>query len=473
MSKKKLPFAGEPVVPNQLPAIPPAALDADTRAAILNDSRFDECRAMAITCLKGGLNAGSHFHEVWIRDLNTFLIPALEAVPPQQVRSALLDFLHFQNDKGDIPDGVVEEKKHDSYYKHFRRADSLPGRMAMKNSVSADQETSFVQALARYVTHTEDRSILRETHQGRSCLDHALDALEFLWTERWSPTHGLICNAATIDWHDVQPEDSHGLEMSESTHRAVGVYSNALALLALDDLFALDVLDAEQNEKWRGRRTALAAAIREVLWDAERGKFVPHRYLEEGSPFPPELDEDAIFFPLGTGLAIRAGLLSEDEISRSWAATAEAVRRAGAASIGFSPWPPYPAGCYAAKGIQPWGYANGGDWTWWGAQTAAAYADAGYVAEAYKALLPMVERVLRDREFFEWYDRHNVPAGKIKNPSPEDKAKGWGALAKGAAQFRGAAGTLVIAIDLLRELTENGRVAKGLGTDGTSPALYT
>lgn len=71
-------------------------------------------------------------------------------------------------------------------------------------------------------------------------------------------------------------------------------------------------------------------------------------------------------------------------------------------------------------------------------------------AEAYAALQPMVERVLRDREFFEWYDRFNVPAGKVKEPSPELAEKGWGALAKGAAQFRGAAGALVIAMDLLR-----------------------
>lgn len=449
-----IPFLGEPVVPAALPATPPRALDDATRRSITDDPRFDECRAMALECLRGGLNAGSHFHEIWIRDLNTFIVPALEVVPASEVREALLSFFHFQEADGNLPDGVVAEKKHDPYYKKFRRADTLPGRMAMKNSVSADQETSFAQALARYVTTTGDRSILDAEVNGRSCLARTLDALEFLWTKRWSPAHGLICNAATIDWHDVQPEDAFGLEVDENTHRAVGVYSNALALLAIDDLIALDALPPADKARWTTRRAELAKAIRDVLWDERRGKFYPHRYLEEGSPFPAGLDEDAIFFPLGTALAIKAGLLTPEETARSWAATLEAVRRAGAASIGFSPWPPYPEKCYAAKGIQPWGYANGGDWTWWGAQTAAAYARAGYVAEARDALLPMVERVLRDREFFEWYDRHNQPAGKVKAaPSPETAGQGWGALAKGAAQFRGAAGCLVIAIDTLRRLT--------------------
>ena len=70
-----------------------------------------------------------------------------------------------------------------------------------------------------------------------------------------------------------------------------------------------------------------------------------------------------------------------------------------------------------------------------------------------EALLPMVERVLRDREFFEWYDRHNKPAGKVKAPPCADTVgQGWGALALGAAQFRGAAGCLVTAIDTLRGL---------------------
>ncbi len=452
-STPRLAFLGEPVVPAALPATPPRPLDAAAVAAILGDPRLDECRAMAITCLRGGLNAGSHFHEIWIRDLNTFLLPAIEAVPPGEVRAALVSFLHFQEEDGNLPDGVVEEKKHDPYYKRFRVSPTLPGRMAMKNSVSADQETSFAQALARYVRATGDRALLSESVNGRSVLERALAALDFLWLHRWSPAHGLICNAATIDWHDVRPEDAFGLEMDAGTHRAVGIYSNALALLALDDLLALDALPSAQKALWTKRRADLAAAARDVLWDPVRGKFHPHRYLEEGSPFPAALDEDAIFFPLGTALAIRAGLLSPTETARSWAATLEAVRRAGAASIGFSPWPPYPERCYAAKGIQPWGYANGGDWTWWGAQTAAAYARAGYVAEAHAALLPMVERVLRDREFFEWYDRDNQPAGKVKAaPSAATAGQGWGALALGATQFRGAAGCLILAIDTLRRL---------------------
>jgi hypothetical protein len=221
-----IPFAGEPVNPANLARAPRVVLDDDLRRAISSDARLDECRSMALECLKGGLNAGSHFHEVWIRDLNTFIVPALEVVPAAEVREALLNFLHFQEADGNLPDGVVTETKHDPYYKRFRRTETLPGRMAMKNDVSSDHETSFAQAVSRYIVTTGDRSILSAVINGSTCLERMLAALEFLWTYRWAADYGLIHNATTIDWHDVQPENSHGLEMDHTTHRAVGVQLN-------------------------------------------------------------------------------------------------------------------------------------------------------------------------------------------------------------------------------------------------------
>lgn len=96
-----------------------------------------------------GLRFFKAVESAWRALLPGWCLQQGEAVDPVEVMQALLDFLHFQGEDGNIPDGVVAEKKHDPYYKHFLRAETLPGRMAMKNSVSADQESSFVQAMAR------------------------------------------------------------------------------------------------------------------------------------------------------------------------------------------------------------------------------------------------------------------------------------------------------------------------------------
>jgi hypothetical protein len=59
---------------------------------ILADQTLREVHQMAQKLLKGGLNAGRGYGEVWIRDLNTFIGVALEVNPPQRLRDALLTF---------------------------------------------------------------------------------------------------------------------------------------------------------------------------------------------------------------------------------------------------------------------------------------------------------------------------------------------------------------------------------------------
>ena len=61
----------------EMRALRPA--DQELARRILADARMDKVRAMGLELLRSGLNAGSGYAEVWIRDLNTFLVPALEA----------------------------------------------------------------------------------------------------------------------------------------------------------------------------------------------------------------------------------------------------------------------------------------------------------------------------------------------------------------------------------------------------------
>jgi hypothetical protein len=54
----------------------------------------------------------------------------------------------------------------------------------------------------------------------------------------------------------------------------------------------------------------------------------------------------------------------------------------------------------------------------------------GYIAEAYRDLQPMVERVVRTGGFHEWWTRDNQP--------------------RGSGDFRGSAGVLGQAIEMLQ-----------------------
>ena len=58
----------------------------------------------------------------------------------------------------------------------------------------------------------------------------------------------------------------------------------------------------------------------------------------------------------------------------------------------------------------------------------------GFVEEAYEELLPMVERVRKNKGFFEWYTVQNEP--------------------RGSGTFRGSAGVLGRAIEMILHWAE-------------------
>ena len=403
--------------------------DRELAAEILKDQRMDVVVAMGRELLKSGLNAGSSYNEVWIRDLNTFIVPLLEAAAHEPVREALLTFLHFQGEDGNIIDGYVPTNMKDAGYK-YRFSDSRPDLKAHKNTVETDQESSLVQAVCRYVAKTKDSQILDEMVRGITVRRRLEMALDYPLTHRFSEPHGLIWGATTADWGDVQPEHPWGVELDPDRHRAIDIYDNALLLVAIGEY--LDVAcdgDAGRKNKWARRQADLRQSVRKHLWDATSRKFIPHLYLA-GSPFPPEFDENQIFYHGGTTVAMEAGLLSREEIGVSYRRMRENMRQAGAATIGLTLFPAYPEGYFKNKSMRPFSYQNGGDWDWFGARTVRQLARAGYAGEAYRELIPMLERTIKHRGFFEWWTPANQP--------------------QGSGKFRGSAGVMIEAITELR-----------------------
>jgi glycogen debranching enzyme len=391
-------------------ATPAGTSDAELARAILADDRLDAVAERARTVMRSGFNAGDGYAEVWIRDLNTFIELACAVRAPAEVRENLLRFFHFQGDDGNIVDGLTAAAAASVSYDYLR-APSQPDYVAHKNTVETDQESSLVQAVCRFAQITGDRGIFTESVLGKSVTQRLDDAMTFLATQRFDTAHGLVWGATTADWGDVQPGHEWGVVLDASTRRAIDIYDNAMFLIALDDLLTAEVLDASRAAHWRAFRSTLAAKVREHLWDSAAGKFIPHVYLE-GSPFPPDFDERAIYYHGGTAVAIEAQVLSREEIAASLERMRANVRAAGAATIGLTLYPAYPEGYFKNPIMsRTYSYQNGGDWTWFGGRMVRQLIRHGFIAEACQELAPMLDRVLKHNGFYEWYSLDNQPRG--------------------------------------------------------------
>lgn len=428
-----------------------AAVERLAADRILADADLDDVLGRARALLKTGLNAGSGYPEVWVRDWATFMDLSCEVVDHKTLRDGLLLILRFQREDGNIPDGVGHRDPPKdaepatapttapaggplvtqiAASREIITNPRVPEAVAFKNSVETDQESSLVQAVKIYVDRTGDRSILAEVVEGRTVLDRMVGAMEFLRRDRWSEKHGLIWGATTIDWGDLAPEDDPGAVLGDRSHRAIDVYDNAMFVLALDDLIPLLADRPAEAARWRAVRDGVAAACREHLWQPGRQKFIPHLYLG-GSPFPADFDESAIWYHGGTAVAIQAGLLTDDEARASLQIMRLNVAAARGRTVGVTNYPTYPKGLFANDHVLPGQYQNGGDGDWFGGRMVQALAARGLGAEAYEILLPMVHRIQRHDGFFEWFDAEDRP--------------------QGSGTFRGSAGVLGKAIVALRD----------------------
>lgn len=393
---------------------------------IRDNEYFAFTKQKALEIIKTGFNAGDGYREVWIRDYNTFIELAGQVYPKEELKENLLVFFRMQGQDGNIIDGFTPIEKVDKTNDDFSYSEIEPRYAGHKNTVETDQESSLVQAVYKYIKITGDSSILKEQVANKTVATRLEEAMEFLMNHRYNQQYGLIIGATTADWGDVQPEHGWGVDLDANTHPAIDIYDNAMFVIALNNM--IEMLP-QTNGKWGKIRDDIAANSRKYLWDEQEQKFIPHLYLEKGSPFPPDFDESQIYYFGGTAIAIEAGLLSKEEIKTSLDEMIRRVKEAGAPSIGLTLYPPYPEGFFANKIMNPiYSYQNGGDWTWFGGRMIQELIKNGFVEEAYQQVQPMVKRVKDNNGFYEWYSIDNKP--------------------KGSGTFRGEAGVLYQAISM-------------------------
>ena len=84
--------------------------------------------------------------------------------------------------------------------------------------------------------------------------------------------------------------------------------------------------------------------------------------------------------------------------------------------------------------MSEYSYQNGGDWTWFGGRMVQQLIANGFYREAYESLSPMLDRVIKHNGFYEWWTPSGIP--------------------KGSGKFRGSAGVLWKAIEMLKEVNK-------------------
>jgi GH15 family glucan-1,4-alpha-glucosidase len=396
---------------------------------IKKDQYFPFVKSKALEVMKTGFNAGDGYREVWIRDYNTFIQLAAQVNEKAILKENLLVFFRMQGDDGNIIDGFTPIKEIGKEEYDFIYSKLEPRYAGHKNSVETDQESSLVQALYKYVAITGDQTILEEKIEDKNVGERLEFAMDFLINQRFNQKYGLLIGATTADWGDVQPEHGWGVDLDANTHPAIDIYDNAMFVIALGNMMELL---PKTKDKWAKIRNRISENCRKYLWDTKNQKFIPHLYLEKGSPFPADFDENKIYYFGGTAIAIEAGLLNKKEIKNALEEMVKRVKLAGAGSIGLTLYPPYPKDFFVNKIMNPeYSYQNGGDWTWFGGRMIQQLIRNGFVEEAYEQMIPMVKRVKDNNGFFEWYSVDNKP--------------------RGSGTFRGEAGVLFTAITMFED----------------------
>jgi len=396
---------------------------------ILTNQSMSEIDKKARELMKKGFYAGSGYQMVWARDLNTFIELSCEEYDVNIIRENLLMFFHFQQVNGEMLDGYVPREAFNWDDPNTYQSLTAPDHLGFKNTVETDQETSLIQAMAKYISKTNDRFILEEKVAGKTVYQRLVFAIEYLLTERYSEKYGLIKGATTFDWGDIQVEGGAIVDVDEHTHWSIDIYDNAMLVIALKNM---EELAADKNEKqrWKELNSSIKKNIKKHLWDPQKNKFIPHIYID-GSPFSNDFDENSIHFHGGTAIAIEAGILDKKEISIVLSQMKNNVKLSGAPSIGLTVYPPYPAKVLGKNVSPPYQYQNGGDWTWFGGRMIQQLIVYGFVEEAYKLAKPMFERVIKNDGFYEWYSKDGNP--------------------KGSAEFKGSAGVLAKSISMFKD----------------------
>jgi hypothetical protein len=356
-----------------------------------------------------GFAAGSAYPQIWLRDAATILPASRLFYDAPFLSSWLVEHLAFQKKNGALEDWIDSRGKSD------------------KNTVETDQETSAVRAAAEIV-RVLGPEWLQTTIGGETVLCRLERALRWVVDNRFDRERGLVKGAHTADWGDVEMNwpDQRAIYADAGTHWTCDIYDQAQfhgAAIALAGM--LDGAGAAARAaEWRERAAGVKSAANRWLWQAGRGFFRVHIHIDA---LKHGFDEDAMFPMGGNAEAALAGLASDEQCGRIFAAALDRQREYKISTISGGLLPPYPKGTFKHPMVDdPYEYQNGGQWDWFGAKLVKAMFDRGSARTARAKLVEIAAKNSANKGLYEW----DTPDGQ----------------GRGSAFYSGSAGSLALAL---------------------------
>lgn len=386
-----------------------------------------------------GFGAGSSYPQIWLRDSATIIPVSRYYYPLEYLTSWIEEHLAHQGRDGQLNDWIAAGAASNfsaaapRVREVYQGKDAATGKAVVisadKNSTEADQEASAVDAAYQVFQITGDRNWLNKSINGRSLLARLDLSLEYLLKHRLDASYGLITNAFTADWGDVSPAypDQRAIYLDSSTPTVVGLYTNALFYRAATQLSEIyEAADRERAGYWRAQAAMIKANLNKHLWQESRGFYRLHLVLTPALMSGAQDDSD-IFAMGGNAVAALYGVAEEQQVRRIFEAAEVRQRQYKLSTIGGTLLPPYPRGFFKHPAVsEEYTYQNGGQWDWFAGRFLLAEFERGYSVRAYRQLLEVARKCVRNNGLYEWDDKNGE--------------------AKGSANYAGSAGALGAAV---------------------------
>jgi hypothetical protein len=355
-----------------------------------------------------GNSAGALYAPIFVRDMAT-IQPALPYFLPRDFMKTPAEGFLASQDRFATPDGAV--------------AATLNAQGSVdKATVVSDEETSAVHAAYSYYRAFGGTNWLHSDVDGRQVIDRLGDALGYLWnTRRWGDG-SLLYRGHTTDWGDVKRSaGAEPTDLESGDELTISPFDQAWYFRALHDYATM--LDAvgrtADAQTQRARATQVQTETHALLWQADRGHYRVHAHATDWTdPF----DEDAII-PIGSVLAIYAGIAAPEHVLPIFEAAARAEAAAGTNRAGLTLSPPYPDDFFQSRSMAGGEYQNGAVWDWWGGLQIVSEFEHGHAQRAINHLDAVAKAWEAVNGVHEWF---HIPSQ----------------TGQGSTQFAGAAATM-------------------------------